>query len=203
MIQVYKEWDSAGSGGGLPEVTSSDNGDVLTVVNGAWAKAAPAAELPAVTSSDEGKVLTVDDEGNWSAEMPSGGDSQIAVFDVNTDNVYTYTFDGDEYTAEDIYFKYDNDGTGIGSINDAIGTDTFIVSDITPKCVIVGEGGSQSGLMFPVQSQNTIQIDEGDQEVVPSTAILISNAVEIKLYDNGDYMFAIIPPTATFVPGEL
>lgn len=29
------------SGGGLPEVTSADNGDVLTVVEGAWAKAAP------------------------------------------------------------------------------------------------------------------------------------------------------------------
>ena len=29
-----------GGGGGLPEVTDADNGDVLTVVNGAWAKAA-------------------------------------------------------------------------------------------------------------------------------------------------------------------
>lgn len=28
-------------GGGLPEVSASDNGDVLTVVEGAWAKAAP------------------------------------------------------------------------------------------------------------------------------------------------------------------
>lgn len=36
--------ENAGSGGGgssLPEVTSDDNGDVLTVVEGAWAKAAP------------------------------------------------------------------------------------------------------------------------------------------------------------------
>lgn len=34
---------SAGGGGGssLPAVTSADNGDVLTVVNGAWDKAAP------------------------------------------------------------------------------------------------------------------------------------------------------------------
>ena len=34
---------SGGSGGGsgLPEVTADDNGDVLTVVEGAWGKAAP------------------------------------------------------------------------------------------------------------------------------------------------------------------
>lgn len=32
---------SGGSGAGLPAVTSEDNGDVLTVVNGAWDKAAP------------------------------------------------------------------------------------------------------------------------------------------------------------------
>ena len=30
-----------GTGGGLPPVTSEDNGDVLTVVEGAWGKAAP------------------------------------------------------------------------------------------------------------------------------------------------------------------
>jgi len=30
-----------GGGSELPEVTADDNGDVLTVVNGAWAKAAP------------------------------------------------------------------------------------------------------------------------------------------------------------------
>jgi len=33
--------DSGGGGSGLPAVTAADNGDVLTVVNGAWDKAAP------------------------------------------------------------------------------------------------------------------------------------------------------------------
>lgn len=33
--------DSGGGGSGLPAVTAADNGDVLTVVNGAWDKATP------------------------------------------------------------------------------------------------------------------------------------------------------------------
>ena len=51
----------------LPKVTSSDNGKVLSVVNGKWAKADAPIELPAVTAGDNGKVLTVAD-GAWSAE---------------------------------------------------------------------------------------------------------------------------------------
>ena len=47
---------------GLPEVSASDNGDILRVVDGAWAKAD--AELPAVTASDNGSVLKVAD-GAW------------------------------------------------------------------------------------------------------------------------------------------
>ena len=40
---VHKISDTYASGGGssLPEVSADDNGDVLTVVEGAWAKAAP------------------------------------------------------------------------------------------------------------------------------------------------------------------
>ena len=53
-----------GAGAGLPVVSKSDNGDVLTVVNGAWAKADAPTELPAVTASDNGSVLKVVD-GAW------------------------------------------------------------------------------------------------------------------------------------------
>lgn len=48
----------------LPAVTAADNGDVLTVVNGAWAKADAPKELPAVTAEDNGDVLKVVD-GAW------------------------------------------------------------------------------------------------------------------------------------------
>lgn len=47
---------------GLPEVSATDNGDILRVVEGVWAKAD--AELPAVTASDNGSVLKVAD-GAW------------------------------------------------------------------------------------------------------------------------------------------
>ena len=47
------------AGSALPEVTGTDNGQVLTVVNGAWDKAAVPTELPSVASTDNGKLLEV------------------------------------------------------------------------------------------------------------------------------------------------
>ena len=61
---------SGGSGSALPAVTATDNGDVLTVVNGAWAKASAPTELPAVTAEDDGDVLTVVD-GAWAKATPT------------------------------------------------------------------------------------------------------------------------------------
>ena len=49
---------------GLPDVTSSDNGKILKVTDGAWAKGD--AELPNVTESDENRILTVGTSGTWS-----------------------------------------------------------------------------------------------------------------------------------------
>lgn len=48
---------SGGSGGGsgeLPEVTNVDNGDVLTVVDGAWGKAAPISEIAFINLTNDG-----------------------------------------------------------------------------------------------------------------------------------------------------
>ena len=57
----------------LPAVSSTDNGKVLTVVEGAWAKAAIPAQLPSVTGTDNGKALMVSG-GKWQkASLPDAG----------------------------------------------------------------------------------------------------------------------------------
>ena len=55
-----------GSAAELPTVTSSNNGEILTVSGGKWVSAAPASQLPAVTATENGEVLTVV-EGAWAA----------------------------------------------------------------------------------------------------------------------------------------
>lgn len=54
------------AGQGVPEVTSSDNGKILKVVDGEWATANESEELPSVSSSDNGKILKVA-SGAWAA----------------------------------------------------------------------------------------------------------------------------------------
>lgn len=57
--------DHSGSGSGLPDVTSADNGDVLGVVGGEWAKTTPKSYAPfetlgtAGTSVDEKDTITL------------------------------------------------------------------------------------------------------------------------------------------------
>ena len=67
----------------LPAVSSTDNGDVLTVVEGKWAKASPATELPAVSGDDNGDVLTVV-EGVWAKAAPNSGGALFLTMDADT-----------------------------------------------------------------------------------------------------------------------
>ena len=93
--------------GGLPAVTSDDNGDVLTVVEGAWAKAASSA-----TGILE-IMLTLDLGTNqWSsdlsfAEILSAYESGAFLYAVsNSGDVYTLTYiDNSECTFTNMYHE--------------------------------------------------------------------------------------------------
>lgn len=77
----------AGASGEVPEVTSGDNGKVLTAVYDAGGPAVEWAEaqggVPASTVADSGKVLTVDAEGTpaW-ATAGGGGSSNVEIIDL-------------------------------------------------------------------------------------------------------------------------
>lgn len=47
-----------GGGSSLPDVTTEDNGDVLTVVEGAWTKAAPSSPIKIVETTISGNTIT-------------------------------------------------------------------------------------------------------------------------------------------------
>lgn len=96
---------SAGGGGSsLPAVTAEDNGDVLTVVNGAWAKAEPSGGGTVVVHVDE-ETWTLDKTWQelWNAlasgkicivVMPSmNGDAKLAFITT----VYPDTHEGVSY----------------------------------------------------------------------------------------------------------
>lgn len=63
VIALIKALGGGGGGGSdLPAVTSADNGDVLTVVNGSWDKAAPSGGggVLALNGTIDGNTITLD-----------------------------------------------------------------------------------------------------------------------------------------------
>lgn len=114
----------SGGGSGLPEVDSSDNGDVLTVVEGAWTNAAPSSQLPAVTASDNGNVLTVV-EGAWAKAAPAGGGGAFVVHaSIEYDDLQGEYSVSVEESAEDILQAYESGSVVMAYI------DTETVNDL-------------------------------------------------------------------------
>lgn len=92
----------------LPAVSSTDNGKVLKVTDGAWAKGNVPTELPAISGwADRGKVLTVKQSGssyNWAAEKPCFN------FGIIYDEEENYILDPEfEVTFSDITEAYRDD----------------------------------------------------------------------------------------------
>lgn len=64
----------------LPPVTAEDNGDVLSVVDGAWSKAPAPSSLPPYTSADKGKGLFLG-EGSESETVVAVPEQTVTVVD--------------------------------------------------------------------------------------------------------------------------
>lgn len=89
MVDAIAEATESGGGSSLPSVSATDNGNVLTVVDGAWSKAPVPAELPETTSSDNGDVLKVVN-GEWEKAAESATSGMIV----------TFTASGGTYSAD-------------------------------------------------------------------------------------------------------
>lgn len=85
-----------GSGSGLPEVSAADNGDVLTVVEGAWAKAAPSGGGGALVVNLDMQTMTLDK--TWQEIY----DSAFAVITENAE-------EGEKAWIM-VYYAYEHDG---------------------------------------------------------------------------------------------
>ena len=145
MINALSE--IAGSTIELPAVSSTDNGDVLTVVSGKWAKAvlpSPEPELPEVTAADNGKVLAVVN-GAWA-------ESKESVL------VYKATTTGDFSESGTATFD-----TEIGNIFGEI------LSQRKPAMLYVYNNTSDAAKVFYVNNINTLSIKFVCREIVAGT----------------------------------
>ena len=100
LAQIAEAVASGGGGSSLPSVTDADNGDVLTVVNGAWDKAAPSGGGDALIESNSG--TSVVNAGPITVTTDSSGSGSICVaFPLPGDsNTIRIKIDGVEHTLE-------------------------------------------------------------------------------------------------------
>lgn len=114
--------DGIGGSSALPEVTTSDNDKVLTVVNGAWTAQTPASGLPDVTASDNDKVLkvvngvwTVSDEMQELPSVTSDDDGKVLFVSGGTWVMQTPVAELPVVTADDVgkFLRVGSDGSWI------------------------------------------------------------------------------------------
>lgn len=195
----------------LPEVDTSDNGDVLTVVSGEWAAAAPAGGLPEVTSSNNGQVLTVV-SGEWAAAAPasSGGAAYaeaLTMSDVPSPGALTpasvyssldsndpvpvfFTVGGTKYERSAITpVNGEIEETLYAIIDDFTSDQTEITKTIVPACV----NYYPAGLMTPITDDPL----ETDAYLTVKSGTAFVDAVD--LYNQGVPYVMLMPDDLVWV----
>lgn len=147
-------FQNAGGGSSLPAVTSEDNGDVLTVVDGAWGKGdAPyTVEQSMETVLAEHTINTTSVQGMNLAQLPS------AFNDLSVGTLYRVTYNGTSYnvTAQ----ESDNNDKYLGELSGSNPDFTnypFFIAIFQNK-----------GAMYATSANPTLKIEIGTKTVVPS-----------------------------------
>ena len=115
LLSEIEENTRSGGGSSLPAVTSDDNGNVLTVVEGEWAKAAPSgggSDIFVVhfeVTWDEGTQSAVVTCDKTAAEIAAAGDAGKLIIgkalmmqtepERTSFDVVAYTYDGNPYVT--------------------------------------------------------------------------------------------------------
>ena len=143
----------------LPTVTSSDNGCVLTVVDGEWDTGAIPAQLPVVTATNNGDVLTVVN-GAWDKATPSSGNTPDIIISgvstggnepANTDlSSATFTFNG---TITDLLTKLQ----------------TYGYLDVAGQLHYTNANGNTEYL--PIINKSLQNTQSGANQIVPHTIV--------------------------------
>lgn len=105
----WTDRDDVDSGSGLPAVTASDNGDVLTVVDGAWDKAAPSGGVMVLCTTDEHDITATWNEVKQALQA---GTLCVASFE-NSGGGITWTA---MYVLTTAYYS-EEDGYVIGGVS--------------------------------------------------------------------------------------
>lgn len=134
-----------GSGGGLPDYSEANDGDVLAIESGEPSWASPASGLPDYSGASDGDVLTLDNgEPTWAAPSGGGGQRVQVNIDQNPDTGdTTISIEGEEtLTDEEMNYYLIN-----AVENNATIYLSFATFMVVPTTVIITDVGSGESII--------------------------------------------------------